>query len=142
MKGSPFQELALILLVAIGLWLPFRFLTQKVERPIEEPTVESFATQEAWLDLRFSHAPESATISQNGTVLWQGGGELREDADIQLQLSDVRNVLDLDFRWSENVEQAYVELSLEVGELPSRNLGFWVRGEVQRAWVLEWEEAL
>lgn len=142
MKGSPFQELAIIVLVAIGLWLPLRFLTQKIIRPVEESTVVSSETQEAWLDLRFSHAPESATISQNGTVLWQGGGELREDADVQLQLSDTRNVLDLDFRWAENVEQAYVELSLEVGDLPSRDLGFWAHGEVQRAWVLEWEEAL
>jgi hypothetical protein len=147
MKGSPLRDAILILLGAVLVLIPLRLLTRTVPVPHDhvhaEPTENAVTSEvEAWIDLRFSHAPEELRISQNGTVLFEGGGELREDADIVLTLSDARNALDLEFRWSEDVEQAYVELTLEAEGLPIRELGFWSKGEEKRRWILEWEEGL
>lgn len=147
MKGFPLREFFIMLLGAGLFVIPLRFLT----RPAQPAHVHSQAAPmdpaapsevEAWVEFRFSHAPEEIKIFQNGVLLFEGGGGLREDADIALQLSEARNALELEFRWSEAVEQAYVELKLEVEGLPVRRLGFWGKGEEKRSWILAWEEGL
>jgi hypothetical protein len=147
MKGSPLRDFLLILFGAGLFFIPLRFLT----RPAQPAHVHSHTAPmdpsvpsevEAWVDLRFSHAPEDFRILQNGKLLFEGGGMLREDADISLVLSEARNALDLEFRWSEEVEQAYVELTLEAEGLPVRRLGFWGKAEEKRSWILAWEEGL
>jgi hypothetical protein len=64
------------------------------------------------------------------------------EADIELMLSERRSELDFVFRWSENVEQAYIELNLEAGVHPVQTWGFWSTGEDRRTWRIEWEESL
>jgi hypothetical protein len=147
MKGSPLRDFLLILFGAGLFFIPLRFLT----RPAQPAHVHSHTAPmdpsvpsevEAWVDLRFSHAPEDFRILQNGKLLFEGGGMLREDADIALQFSKARNVLDFEFRWSEAVEQAYVEVKVEAEGLPLRRLGFWGKAEEKRSWILAWEEGL
>jgi hypothetical protein len=147
MKGSPLRDFFLILLGAGLFIIPLRFLTRPV-KPVPDhahaaPRETPASTEvKAWVDLRFSHAPEEIKIFQNGVLLFEGGGGLREDADIALQFSKARNVLDFEFRWSEAVEQAYVEVKVEAEGLPLRRLGFWGKAEEKRSWILAWEEGL
>lgn len=146
MKGSPLRDLILIIIGAALCLIPLRLLTRPVstaDRHVAGATdTMDGETNEmnAWLDLRFSHAPEVVRILHHGRLLFEGGGATREDADLKLQLSGNRNVLDCEFRWPEAVEEAYAELKLEAEDLPVRQLGFWGRGEEKRSWTLVWEQ--
>ncbi|MGA0332701.1 MAG: hypothetical protein ACO3NW_01960 [Kiritimatiellia bacterium] len=145
MKGSPLRDVLLIVMGALLMWLPLRWLTRA---PQTTPGIEASpaqpvpSTSDAWLEFRFSQAPESVKVFQEGELLFEGGGALREEADLRLDLSEARNRLQLEFRWPEAVEQAYAELRLEVEERPALQIGFWGNGTLTRYWVLEWEEPL
>lgn len=144
MKGAPFRDFCLVFLCFMLLLIPLRLLTRSMTAPVDaEPGAESSAdSREAWLDLRFSHAPTSVKVFQNGELLVEGGGALRMDADIRLSISEARSALQLEFRWSEGQEQAYVDLRLEPDGMAARSLGFWTQGNDSRTWNLSWEDVL
>lgn len=145
MKGFPLRDVLLILVGSLLFALPLWRLTRPAPPPpapaSSSETAEKMET-ETWVEFRFSHAPERLRIFQSGKLLHEGGGALREDADLLLDLSEPRKPLELEFRWPEEVMQAWVEVNLEAGGRPRRQLGFWARGELTRNWIPEWEEPL
>jgi hypothetical protein len=140
MKGNPFREFCFVLLAGILLGIPLWILTSGTPiRPVqaaEEPDESTYA-QEAWLELRFSHPPESVEVFQNQRLLWQGGGDLRDDTDVQVEMSDPVSPLILQVLWTEDVDQAYAEFRLELDAVPAHTIGFWGSGTVQRTWNLQ-----
>lgn len=155
MKGSPFAEAAIVLLVAVLCFFPMRQLTRSVSLPQDPASTHSHGhdhnhdhgfsethVESAWLEIRSSHPPELLEVRQHGNLLWEGEGELNQDAEFDLRISEGRSQLDFVFRWPEKLEQAYMELRLEAGEFPMRAWGLWSSGEDERTWHLEWEEPL
>ncbi|WFB36307.1 hypothetical protein P3T73_00830 [Kiritimatiellota bacterium B12222] len=149
MRGSPLLEWAIVAMVALVCFIPMKRLTQSVSLPLSHahshsvtPKVAEVKVEEAWLEIKCSHVPEQIEIYQNETLLWEGGGACDLDAEFAVQISEGRNELVFVFRWSEEVEQAYVDMEIEVASHPLLSWGGWSSGEDTRSWFLEWEASL
>ncbi len=143
MKGSPLRELCLVVIAGLLLLLPLRMLTRRPHR-LDGPVADLVAPYDrvqlsAWLDVRTSHPPERVEISQGDRLLWEGGGDLREDGDLTLEVENGQARLEIQLVWPEAVPQAYAELTLEVEGQPAQSSGFWGQGTLQRSWIIQGE---
>lgn len=142
MKGAPWLEGAVVAAASILLVVPLMWLTGEREaRPRAEAVEASGDRLEAWVDFRFSHAPLRARLLQEDVELWQGGGDFRDDADVELRVRERRAELRLEVTWPDEVEQAYAEAVVEAGAYPAVHRGGWGDGESTFVWRIEWEEA-
>lgn len=144
MRGSPFREL--LLMLALGaLLLPVLIALTRETAPVEHlhtpPAEREIEAVGAWLDLRFSHAPDSVKVWQGDRLLMEDGGDTRLDADAELNLSGDAVRLRMEVEWAATVEQAYAELTLEPEFRSSKTVGFWGSGRVERRWELQWTDA-
>lgn len=153
MKGTPLLEIIAVFITAVIFLFPVSQLTRTVRSSHSHShshphvhrstsTSSPASSEEAWLEIRCSHPPEKLQVLENEIILWEGDSQLFMDADIKLSISETRNKLDFHFRWPESVENAYVEMAIEVGDRPVRQTGFWTQGEDRRSWFLEWEDPL
>lgn len=140
MRGSPLREFFLVLLAGGLLLLPLARLTRSPVRTWgQEILPEVHADQvEAWIALRFSHAPERFTLRQADRVLLEGGGSAREDDDVLITLTDGHLRLQLNVEWPEDIPDAYAELSVEPEQFSEQRQGFWARGMVTRFLEFTW----
>ncbi|MCC5847626.1 MAG: hypothetical protein JJU29_05970 [Verrucomicrobia bacterium] len=141
MRGNPRIEWILVLVFSGLLAWPLFGLTRRAP-PTWYADVsllpEGSTATPVWLDLRFSHAPESFRITWSEEVLWEGGGFDREDEDLLLQKENGRVLFSLEIVWPEDLNGAYTEISLEPENLPRKSQGFWSRGNVQRNLEFSW----
>jgi hypothetical protein len=144
MRGWPLREWCLILAVAVILVLPLLRLTHVSEpspslaEPEETAVAADPAGVEAWGELRFSHAPASFVLWRDAQELVRGGGELRADFDLSLQLYPAASVFRLEAVWPDEVSQAYVELTIEPDGYPAAHTGTWARGSFNTHLDISW----
>ncbi len=141
MRGNPRIEWLLVLVFAGLLAWPLSGLTRRAPPtwiPDAADLTDSAATSPVWMDLRFSHAPESFRLFQDDDIFWEGGGFEREDEDLRLRKDKGRILFSLEIIWPEAIDNAYAELSLEPENLPRQSQGFWSRGNVKRNLEFTW----
>ncbi|MDF3129205.1 hypothetical protein P0Y35_08365 [Kiritimatiellaeota bacterium B1221] len=143
MKGNPRFEIFLLAIVGMLLIYPLQVLTRaSVETAHvhkDPPTVETKRVN-AWIDLRFSAAPQRIEVFQGDQSLWQGGGDQRDDGDLEIMLTHNQAQLRLELVWPDEVEDAYVECVLEVEAYKDLRKGFWSEGRDEKIWNLRWED--
>jgi len=143
MKGSPLRELILVVLVGLFALWPLMKLTGRSGASgtvAEEPhSPEELQRVESWLELLFSHPPKRVRVIEEGTVLLDSGGELQADLDADLHLRDGVMQLELIIEWPDQVEQGYVELSVEPGNLPAAKAGAWGQGQQEELFEFSWQ---
>lgn len=138
MRGAPRTEMLLILLVGMLTLWPMTRLT-RAQTPTHFYTVSVSETdqQDAWLDVRFSHPPQSFRVFQDDTLLFTSEGLARDDDEVTLSLQDHRILLKVEMSFSPDVTQTYTEITLEPGLLPRQTQGFWSGGPEPVHRVLE-----
>ncbi len=139
MKGSPLRDLILVILVGlVSLW-PLLTLTSRSTSLLSDSEVTSEALPlESWLEVVFSHPPKRVRLMQEETVLLDSGGALQEEADALLELRDGVLQIKVIIEWPEGVEQAYAELTVEPGNLPTVQAGAWGTGMQEELFEFSW----
>lgn len=143
MRGAPFAEVGMVLLAALLLIWPLQRLTRAPSAARVDLVSSPGDTQgltDAWLEITSTAVPDSIQIFQGDQRLWEGGGALYMDADLRVDLSETRKPLRIEFRWPEDVEQAYTEFILEPGAQPAQRQGFWSHEGESRIWVVDAED--
>jgi hypothetical protein len=142
-RGRPLSELIFVALLGAALCFPLHRLTRPRSAPGPEALLADFMEgdrEPVWMDVRFSHAPEQVEVFQGEVLLAEGGGDLRWDEDVALIFDGDVTVLRIGGRFAEEIESAYVEITLEPeGRRPLRR-GIWTRGEFSHTMEFRWTE--
>lgn len=141
MKGFPFAETVVCIGLLLGLLIPLSRTVPPIASGPDSVSTSPLPPEdliEGWLELRFSHPPRSAMFSQGDTLLWEGGSDTREDADVELNPSVQQVNLQVD--WGEQADPPYVEWRLETEQHGTHKDGAWGRTGTNRfSWHVTWE---
>lgn len=137
MRGWPFTELILTLFCTLLLAWPMVRLTRSYAT-LEHPAISglpadenTLAGTEAWAEIRCSHPLRHLRLLQGETSLLQIKAAQNGDGDFRLHLTDGHAQLTLETEVAEEVDQAWVEVTLEPDHLPARKQGAWIAGGKQ-----------
>ena len=132
MRGRPLIEIVLFLVLAAMIVLPIIGLSRQPQgRMIAGFSSESPSAVPIWFELRLSHQPQKLVVSSGGEELSLDHRDpLRPEGEGWLKGQDGKLLISVGIEWPPEVREAYLEVSLEAGNLPRQTEGFWSRGAV------------
>jgi hypothetical protein len=138
MRGHPFREVLIFLVVAAAFWLPMKLMestpqgvsSYALSTPSPDAEIGTFA------EIRLSHPAEQVRLLRDGTLLFEMKDRREDMFDLTLPQTGVS--IELQIVWPEDVEAPYAELRLEPDGRNERVLGFWGGpGEQRQRWFVE-----
>ena len=143
MKGHPFREVLIFLVVALGLLFPMAQLRTVQSSHLQHTHDASHAHGPdhghvlAFGEVRLSHPADSITLRMEGSVLLEETNVLRTDVD--LCLSSEGSPIEMQIVWSDPGEgRPFAELRIEPENRPDVVYSFWGKpGENLRRWLVE-----
>ncbi len=129
MRGNPLLHCILLALIWAGLAIPIRLVTsgQRVKQVHDEADASAL---NAWVSLRFSHRPESFSLSQSGAVIWSNAAP--NGARFFEEIVPVRpdeNEVELHVAGALTGDDAAVEVRIEADGYDPRSKTIWVSGQ-------------
>jgi hypothetical protein len=127
MRGSPLAQAVLVVAVLLLLLIPLHRLTQREQRPPEQPVVSS-APKQIHLAIRTTAVPVRFQITFLGKTLWAAeaaASELAKDFDIDFPKEGIDLVVDA--TW-ETKTLAAIEITLSLPDGTAIHKTLWGQG--------------
>ena len=143
MKGHPFREVLIFLVVALGLLFPMAQLRSvqsdhlRHEHDSSLPEGDETVHVDAFADLRLSHPADRMMLKVDGKVLLEETQTRR--TDFELCLTGQGAAVEVTIFWSELEQgQPFAELRVEPDNRPDQIYSFWGKeGENLHRWFVK-----
>ena len=140
MRGRPLLQWMLFALVWSMLAFPIASVTRRGDAAVQSAAVVKETAQvKTWVSLRFSDAPTSFSVWQDGQIIWEAtgeGGDVEFETSVMLRRDEFGIALRMVAALGEGL--VAVELRLEPDGLPARSRTIWAEGDIDESVDYSW----